>query len=96
MALRICPKCETNYLRPNEQLCSVCRAAMKKRGFYDEEEDDFMLCTNCGENPAVKGKDLCEECLREKEMEDELEKKADMIRADELTDPVEEDISKVL
>lgn len=96
MALRICPKCETNYLRANEQLCSVCRAALKRRGGYDEDEEETAMCANCGENPAVKGKDLCESCLLEKEKEDELEKKADQVRADELDDPVEEDISKVL
>lgn len=95
MALRRCPKCETNYLRANEQICSVCRAAMKIRGGFDDEEEEIM-CSNCGENPAVKGKDLCENCLKEKEKEDELEKKADQIRADEIEDPVEEDISKVL
>ena len=96
MALRICPKCETNYLRPNESLCSVCRAAMKKRGGFYDDDEEVVLCANCGENPAVKGKDLCESCLMEKEKEDELEKKADQIRVEEIEDPVEEDISKVL
>lgn len=96
MALRKCPKCETNYLRANETICSVCRAAMKRRGGWDEDDEELVLCANCGENPAVKGRDLCESCLKEKEKEDELEKKADQVRADEIEDPVEEDISKVL
>ena len=95
MALRKCPKCETNYLRANEQICSVCRALLKNGG-ADEEEEEGIMCANCGEKPAVKGKDLCEDCLSEREKEDELEKKADQIRADEIEDPVEEDISKVL
>lgn len=87
MALRICPKCETNYLRPGDTLCSVCSAALKKKGNYEEEEET-ILCSNCGENPCVKGKDLCEECLKEMEREESLEEEADKVRAEEIEDPV--------
>lgn len=97
MALRKCPKCETNYLRPNETLCAVCSAVMKKKNaFVESEDEEEIMCSNCGEYPAVKGKDLCEECLKEQQRQDSLELEADKIRADELEEPVEVDISKTL
>lgn len=94
MALKICPKCETNYLRPGETVCRVCSAALKKKGFFEEEEQ--MMCANCGENPCVKGREYCEECLKEMEREETLEAEADKIRTEEMEEPVEIDISKEL
>ena len=56
-----CPRCELNYIRPEEQFCSVCRSEM--RG--DREEDPFELCSVCGENPCMPGKDVCQACYKE-------------------------------
>ena len=91
MALRKCPKCELNYLKPGETICHVCASAMKRRKAAVEEEE-VVMCSNCGEAPAVKGHDLCEECLREQKREAELELMADKLRADEADMPIEEDI----
>ena len=84
MALRKCPKCELNYLKPGETICHVCAV----------EEEEVVMCSNCGEAPAVKGHDLCEECLREQKREAELELMADKLRADEADMPIEEDIDE--
>ena len=92
MALRKCPKCELNYLKPGETICHVCAAAMKRRKPAAVEEEEVVMCSNCGEAPAVKGHDLCEECLREQTREAELELMADKLRADEADMPIEEDI----
>ena len=92
MALRKCPKCELNYLRPGETICHVCASAMKHRKGSSAEEDEVVMCSNCGEAPAVKGHDLCEECLREQKREAELELMADKLRADEADMPIEEDV----
>ena len=92
MALRKCPKCEVNYLRGTETICAVCRSQMKKHGLEEEAEEE-ILCTNCGEKPAVKGKDLCEDCLKEQERQEELEAHADAVRMNEVEDPVEENIA---
>ena len=81
MALRKCPKCELNYLKPGETICHVCASA-----------EEVVMCSNCGEAPAVKGHDLCEECLREQKREAELELMADKLRADEADMPLEETI----
>ena len=92
MALRKCPKCELNYLRPGETICHVCASAMKRKKPVPVEEEEVVMCSNCGEAPAVKGHDLCEECLREQKREAELELMADKRRADEADMPIEEDI----
>ena len=94
MALRKCPKCELNYLKPGETICHVCAAAMKRRTPVAVEEAEVVMCSNCGEAPAVKGHDLCEECLREQKREAELELMADKLRADEADMPIEEDIDE--
>ncbi len=90
MALRKCPKCEVNYLRPNETLCQVCASSLKHKKPVEEE---VIMCSNCGEAPAVKGTDLCEECLKEQKRQAERELMADKIRADEAEFPMEDDIS---
>lgn len=92
MALRKCPKCEVNYLRPNETVCSVCASSMKHK--KPVQEDEVIMCSNCGEAPAVKGSDLCEDCLKEQRRQAERELMADKIRADEAEFPVEDDVSE--
>ena len=62
MFLRKCPKCEINYITENETVCSVCR----REASGDAEQYDMIeLCSECGENPVVPGKELCAECLKE-------------------------------
>ena len=67
---------------------------MKRRKPVAVEEEEVVMCSNCGEAPAVKGHDLCEECLREQKREAELELMADKLRADEADMPIEEDIDE--
>ena len=90
MALRKCPKCELNYLRGNETICRVCAAEMDKKRRHEPDEDEIIMCSECGERPAVRGKELCEECLREQKRQADLELHADQVRADEADDPIEE------
>ena len=79
MALHKCPKCELNYIREGEDYCEVCKREMKRaqaRGRQTEEEnedDEVILCSECGEAPAVRGGDLCISCLKEKKRQVELE-----------------------
>ena len=80
-----------NYLRGTETICRVCAAARSKRHAYDAEQETVM-CSECGEKPAVPGHDLCEDCLKEQKRQANLEVLADKIRADEAEDPLEEDL----
>ena len=91
--LKKCPICELNYIRGNETMCRVCAAERSKRHTikYDEE---IIMCSECGENPALPGHDLCEECLKEQKRQANLEVLADKVRADEAEDPIEEDLSE--
>lgn len=61
MGLRKCPKCELNYLKEGETLCNVCRRSMK----HEDEPEEELICIECGEHPALKGKELCAECYKE-------------------------------
>jgi len=94
MALRKCPKCELNYLRGNETICRVCAADMDKKRRKEFDSDEIIMCSECGERPALRGKDLCEECLREQKRQADLELHADKVRADEADDPIEEDFAE--
>ena len=56
-----CPRCELNYIREEEQFCSVCKREMKG----ESREDPFELCSICNENPVMPGKDVCLICYKE-------------------------------
>ena len=71
MGLKKCPRCELNYIRDDEKYCNVCKRYMK--GEHDAE-DGVSICIECGENPAVKGSELCAICLREARRQEKLEK----------------------
>ncbi len=56
-----CPRCDLNYMQDGEEYCSVCRRELKG----DAKDDPFEICSVCGENPVLPGKDLCLFCLKE-------------------------------
>ncbi len=83
MGLRKCPRCELNYIRDDEKYCNVCKREMKGEA---DTEDSATLCIECGENPVVKGSELCAICLREARRQEKLSNLADDIRdRDELS-----------
>ena len=63
MAFVLCPRCELNYMSDKDTYCSICMQEV--RGIAPREEVE--LCSICNENPALPGKDVCAECLREME-----------------------------
>lgn len=69
MALRKCPRCELNYIKEDEKLCSVCRRASK----HEDEPEEVAICIECGEHPALKGKELCAECYKESLRQEHLQ-----------------------
>lgn len=90
--LKKCPICELNYIRGNETMCRVC-AAERSRRHAVKAEEEIIMCSECGEKPALHGHDLCEDCLKEQKRQANLEVLADKVRADEAEDPIEEDLS---
>lgn len=76
MALKKCPICELNYIRDGEQYCDVCTREMKRAVSHKqqpEEPEEELICSECGEAPAVRGSELCAECLKEHKRQVELE-----------------------
>ena len=89
MALKKCPKCEINYMRETDEFCSVCR---KEMNLKKKREPVTEICTECGENPAMPGRDICVACLRE-QMRAEREVQSWMQEAEET---LREDVSELL
>ena len=52
MTLMKCPRCDLNYITPDQKYCKVCLREMKGEGGADEVE----LCSICNEAPALPGK----------------------------------------
>lgn len=61
MTLIKCPRCDLNYITPDQKYCKVCLREMKGEGISEEVE----LCSICNEAPALPGKDVCLFCLKE-------------------------------
>lgn len=61
MGLKKCPRCELNYIKDDEKLCNVCKRSAK----HEEEPEEELMCIECGEHPAMKGRDICAECYKE-------------------------------
>lgn len=61
MTLIKCPRCDLNYITPDQKYCKICLREMK--GENDAEEVE--LCSICNEAPALPGKDVCLFCLKE-------------------------------
>lgn len=75
MGLKKCPICELNYIRDDQKCCDVCNRALKSVKHAQEQDELEILCAECGENPAVEGSELCEECLRESRRQEKLKRK---------------------
>lgn len=90
--LKKCPICELNYIHGNETMCRVCAAERSRKRTPEPADAETIMCSECGEKPALPGRDLCEDCLKEQKRQANLEVLADKVRADEAEDPLEEDL----
>ena len=63
MAIKLmkCPRCDLNYITESEKFCRVCLRDMKG----EVTEDETELCSVCGEEPCMPGKDVCYTCYKE-------------------------------
>lgn len=62
MGLKKCPRCELNYIIDGGELCTICREEVRGMRSMD---DSILLCSVCGEFPALPGQDMCKACLQE-------------------------------
>ncbi len=87
MRLIKCPRCELNYIAPEEGYCKICKREMKG----ESQREEIELCTVCNEAPALPGKDVCLFCLKEMNANNEREDEENEVRVDEANlgiDPV--------
>ena len=68
MGFKKCPKCELNYIKDDEQLCNVCKRSAK----HELEPEEDLMCIECGEHPALKGRELCAYCYKESLRQEQL------------------------
>ncbi len=76
-----CPRCELNYIDADkQQFCDVCLKEMKGEGEdpYDEDDELMELCPKCGENMMRAGEEMCDECKKKMEYEQEEDVGADL------------------
>ena len=74
-----CPRCDLNYIDAEKQdYCDVCLKEMKglktDADELEEEEDKELpteLCPVCGENMMRAGEEMCDECRKKAELEEE-------------------------
>ena len=83
MTLIKCPRCDLNYITPDQKYCKVCMREMKGEGSSEEVE----LCSVCNEAPALPGKDVCLFCLKEMNQSNNEE--------DDTTEPESVDASNI-
>ena len=98
MGLVKCPRCELNYMKDTDKMCSVCRREVRGEA---EQFEMIELCSECGENPVVPGQELCAACLKERDhheadldSEETLEREPTSIEIDSVStmDEIELDI----
>lgn len=64
-----CPRCELNFIRKSEKLCSVCQSELTING--DRFDDlDLELCPICKTNYIQPDEIMCSTCLKEHQNED--------------------------
>lgn len=63
-----CPRCELNFIKKNEKLCSVCQAELSNKDEYID--DDLELCPICKTNYIQPDEIMCASCLKEHQTED--------------------------
>ncbi len=64
-----CPRCELNFIKKNEKLCSVCQAELSNKDDYVDDLD-LELCPICKTNYIQPDEIMCSNCLKEHQTED--------------------------
>jgi len=64
-----CPRCELNFIKKSEKLCSVCEAELNSKD-NPISDLDLELCPICKTNYIQPGEIMCATCLKEHQNED--------------------------
>ncbi len=67
--LKLCPRCEINWIKEDEDYCKVCKAELGLDGGIEldllSDDDDYTVCPICGENEIKEGQEMCNACYIE-------------------------------
>lgn len=75
----LCPRCELNYIKSDEELCDVCKVelGLLEKNFLiqeDElEEESGKLCPVCHTNYIGEDEEVCFMCRKEREAKEHAE-----------------------
>ena len=64
MKYKKCPRCEINYVKVEEEYCSVCQAELD--GKSNCEETDMDLCPYCFKEYVSFDQLMCDKCWRKR------------------------------
>ena len=98
---KICPRCELNYIKEDEDLCEVCKAQLSNSDIFEEEEEE--ICPLCNQNFVEPGEKYCAECLekRSRANKDDDSQEGPIIRLEQdedvisLDDAIEEEEGEI-
>lgn len=88
-----CPRCELNFIRKKDKLCSVCKREMEMAYHQKGEDDldlgvDFEVCPVCKTNFIREDEDMCASCVRERDI-DRVLHGTDVVETDAVEDEFE-------
>ena len=64
-----CPRCELNYIKKKEKLCSVCQAELAADP-NDVDDLELETCPICKTNFIRPDEIMCKQCIKERSLED--------------------------
>ena len=82
-----CPRCELNYIKKKDKLCSVCKAELAA-DHNDLDDMDLETCPICKTNFIRPDEIMCKSCLKERQLDDVV---AEMSKEDEWDNYVDQD-----
>lgn len=63
-----CPRCELNFIKKKDKLCSVCKAELNAEPNLDDM--DLEICPICKTNYIRPDEIMCKQCIKERSLED--------------------------
>ena len=64
-----CPRCELNFIKKKDKLCSVCKAELAADP-NDVDEMEMETCPICKTNFIRPDEIMCKSCLKERSLDD--------------------------